>query len=218
MGAEKGKTRPVVVVRITRQTTLVVAVTDARKRRLPTHVLLRGFDSGTSVKDALVTCEHAWSLDPSRLSLRAETRSLSEVERRGVGLCLRVALSLVPSRAPPAPPKHPRGAVIRVDFSGGMGAEAAGIQPALVVSNDAGNYYGRTMLVAPLIYGEAVWPSPGRAPAIDLGRLRVIDRDRVRGEGEGLGAEILSEIDEDLEAFIPWGVAQAAGFEPASRA
>ncbi|MEZ4239226.1 MAG: type II toxin-antitoxin system PemK/MazF family toxin [Myxococcota bacterium] len=72
VGAEKDKIRPVVVVHDAGRTVLAVAVTDARKRRVATHALLRGYASGTQVKDALVACEHAWSLDPTRLEARGD--------------------------------------------------------------------------------------------------------------------------------------------------
>jgi mRNA-degrading endonuclease toxin of MazEF toxin-antitoxin module len=206
VGAEKDKSRPVAFVYDAGPTALVLAVTDARKKRIPTHALIKGYSSGTQVKDALVTCEHAWFVDPTRLEARPDARSLTADELRSVGQCLRLALALGPGphRAPPAPPVHRRSALIRVDFAGGIGAEANGVHTAAVLSNDVGNYYGRTLLVAPFVAGDAVAPVETAHGVLDLGRMRVVDVDRViEPSGDALDAAALAAVAERLEAILP---------------
>lgn len=181
VGAEKGKVRPVVVVRDHGPTVLVVAVTDARKKRLPTHAALGAWESGTTVKDALATCEHAWSLDPSRLTERAGAATLTAAQLTDVGRALRIAFGLAPPRPTPGVPKYRRGAWIDVDYGPARGAEPAGTLPSLVLSNDTGNWFGRTLLVAPRVAA----PIAGVAVSgteVDLGRIRVVDMDRVAAD------------------------------------
>jgi mRNA-degrading endonuclease toxin of MazEF toxin-antitoxin module len=199
-----------VVIHDAGSTALVVAVTDARKKRLPTHALVRGFSSGTQVKDALVTCEHAWFLDPVRLQERPGAGALGPDERLAVGQCLRIALGLAPSRPPPEAPKWGRGSLLRVDFSGGVGRELTGEHPAVVLSNDAGNYFGRTLLVAPRlgpddIAGAVILVALPSGP-IDLGRLRVVDLERVRGSaGDALLPAEMASVESRVRDLLPWG-------------
>lgn len=209
VGAEKDKVRPMVVVHDAGRTVLVVAITDAGKKRLPTHALLQGYSSGTQVKDALATCEHAWFLDRSRLTPRTDARRLTAAEVRSVGRCLRIALALSAGRAPPGPPRFPRGAIVGVDFTGGIGAELDAEHPALVLSNDVGNYYGRTLLVAPILDGsaaaDAVLPVPLSSGVVDLGRLRIADFDRVTGvRGTATDADV-RDASARLSLIVPAG-------------
>jgi mRNA-degrading endonuclease toxin of MazEF toxin-antitoxin module len=181
VGAEKDKLRPVVVVRVHGPTTLVVAVTDARKKRLPTHASLGRYGSGTTVKEALATCEHAWSLDGSRLAERAGAQPLTAAQLAAVGNCLRIAFGLTPPRPTPGIPKYRRGAVADVDFGVATGGEPAGVLPSLVLSNDTGNWYGQHLLVAPIV-DAAVVGVDSVAGTVDLGRIRVVDLQRMRGD------------------------------------
>lgn len=204
VGAEKDKSRPVVVVHDAGRTVLVVAVTDARKKWVPTHARLKGYASGTQVKDALVACEHAWFVDPSRLEPRDTARDLTDAELQQVGKCLRIALSLVPVRSPPGTPPYARGARVTVDFAGALGAEVHGQREAVVLSNDAGNYFGRTFLVAPVAADDPVLPVRIGSDTIDLGRMRVADVERIVGSGgSSFGADALSPVAAALEAVLP---------------
>lgn len=208
VGAEKDKVRPVVVLRDHGRTVLGVALTDARKTRIPTHALIRGYTSGTQVKDALVTTEHAWSLDPSRITPRPDARPLTRDELVAVGRCFRLAVGLTAGRAPPAPPKFARGDLVEVDFSGAVGAEASGQTPAVVLSNDVGNYFGRTLLVAPILppaaAADAVLGCPCPSGTLDLGRLRIVDMDRVvSGPTERMADAVLAEAARTLAAVVP---------------
>jgi mRNA-degrading endonuclease toxin of MazEF toxin-antitoxin module len=203
VGAEKDKSRPVVVVCDAGRTVLAVAVTDARKKRVPTHARLCGYASGTQVKDALVACEHAWFLDPSRLEPRADARDLTEAELRDVGRCLRIALALAPVRPPPAAPRYRRGAWVTVDLAGALGAEAQGRTGAVVLSNDAGNYFGRTFLVAPVAAADAVLPVMLASDTVDLGRMRVVDVERIVASVADPLPGALAPVDAALEAILP---------------
>lgn len=209
VGAEKDKVRPMVVACDAGRTVLVVAITDAGKKRLPTHALLQGYSSGTQVKDALATCEHAWFLDPSRLTPRVDARPLTAAEVRSVGRCLRIALALSPGRAPPGTPRFPRGAIVGVDFSGGIGAELDAEYPALVLSNDVGNYFGRTLLVAPILdaarAADAVIPVAVASGVLDLGRLRIADFDRVTGVRGAATAADVANASAELARRVPPG-------------
>lgn len=180
VGAEKGKIRPAVVVHSHARTALILPVTDAAKRRYPTHALLAGFASGTQVKDALVTCEHARSVDPSRLTPRPRAPSLSTQQLADVLQALRLALGLTPLRPPSRRPPHPRGSWVQVDYGEGRGAEASGVIRSLVLSNDTGNAFGRTLLVAPRADAHALVPVLGMEEPVDLGHLRVVDHTRIQ--------------------------------------
>lgn len=203
VGAEKDKIRPVLVVHDTGATVLVLAITDAHKKRIPTHALIQGYTSGTQVKDALVTCEHAWFLDPGRLEPRQGARALTDDELGSVGRCLRIALGMRPIRPPPGRPDVPRGSIVQVDFAGGVGLELSTPHRALVLSNDAGNYFGRTLLVAPFV-DTAIVGVPLSEGTLDLGRLRIVDVDRLRSGILGTtepGA--LQQVEATLEGLLP---------------
>jgi mRNA-degrading endonuclease toxin of MazEF toxin-antitoxin module len=210
VGAEKAKTRPAVVLHVFGATVLVVPVTDARKSRLPTHYLLRGYDSGTQAKDALVTCEHLMCVAPARLSRRAAAAvltpaDLAEVKHR---VRLAVALEQVPT-PPPGSPKLKRGSFVSVDFLRGVPPEPTGVAWSLILSNDTGNYFGRHYIVAPVVVepvmGVSVTPLPvGAAGAVDLGRMRVVDHDRLAAGGQSLAAAQvdMNEVDAALRTVL----------------
>ena len=173
---------------------LVLPLTDARKRRLPTHVLLRDYASSTQRKDARVTCEHAWSVDAGRVEV-GSARPLTPDERAEVARALRLTLGLIELQPPPRRPAEPRGSRVEVDFGRGHPSEATGVRQAIVLSNDVGNYFGRTLLVAPV--------HPDDAEPADLSRLRVVDRERLSGPAAGrLSEEALGNVDQALEARI----------------
>ena len=212
VGAEKDKIRPALVVHDAGPTVLILAITDAQKRRIPTHALIQGYTSGTQVKDALVTCEHAWFLDPSRIEPRSGARDLTEDELGLVGRCLRIALGLRASRPPPGRPDTPRGSVIEVDLFGGVGAEPSALHRALVLSNDAGNYFGRTLLVAPFV-DSAIVGVPLASGTLDLARLRIVDVDRIQGGIlDTIEGDALQQVEAVLEGLLP-----AAAAEPRRR-
>jgi len=204
VGAEKCKSRPVVVVGRTPQTLQVVAMSDADKKHIPTHVLLGHFDSGTSCKPAVVTCEHFWSLDASRLSERHGCRALNDDELRAVRGCLLDAFGLLPFMASPrARPRMARGDLASIDFAGGIGAEVNGVVPAVVLSNNIRNFHGRTLLVAPLGDDSAVVPVPTSSGVVDLGRARIADVDRLRSEAFAtLDAESVARVDCELNRCL----------------
>jgi mRNA-degrading endonuclease toxin of MazEF toxin-antitoxin module len=93
--------------------------------------------------------------------------------------------------------------VVEVDFGGGLGAEASAVLPAVVLSNDTGNYFGRTFLVAPRC--EPGWiPVETGSGSFDLGRLRVVDVDRiVGGSSTDLAPVDLTRIGDRLESMLP---------------
>lgn len=46
--------------------------------------------------------------------------------------------------------KYRRGDIYLVDLGTNIGSEQSGCRPALVLQNDVGNYYGPTLIVAPI--------------------------------------------------------------------
>ena len=206
-GAEKGKQRPAVVARVGGPTCLVFPLTDARKKVFPTHARLPDYPSGSQTKDALVTCEHAWSLDPSRLSPRQGARPLNRLERSRVKMALSVTLGLFPIRPPPTHPAEPRGSWVWVDFGSGPASEATGPSRAVVISNDVGNYFGRTLLVVPCPHHAPHLPVDLAGTTVDLGRIRVVDRERLMPEpAEPIPSHELVSLEAHLRSTLldPW--------------
>lgn len=211
VGGEKRGSHPAVVISDFGRCLLVVPMTDADKSRLPTHYLLRDFASGTQTKDALVTCEHAISVDPSRIEQREGAAVIGPSEVAGIvkALDIAVGLAATPTK-PPAQPQHRRGGFVTVDFGTGAGVEPDGPVLALVVSNDTGNYFGRHFLVAPIAGSEPVQPVPlgncpptGEPGAIDIALLRVVDRDRLRPSDSAQATEVdLAAVDSELGQLL----------------
>jgi mRNA-degrading endonuclease toxin of MazEF toxin-antitoxin module len=188
VGGEKRGSHPAVVVSDFGPCVLVVPMTDANKSRLPTHHLVRNFASGTQTKDALVTCEHAMSVDPSRLEQREGAAGLAPSEVAGIVKAFEIAVGLAATPTkPPAQPQHRRGDFVMIDFGSGAGIEPSRVVSALIVSNDTGNYFGRHFLVLPVVGPNRVQPvrvgtrlSSGDPEAVDVALVRVVDRDRLR--------------------------------------
>jgi len=203
VGGEKSGSHPAVVIRNFGAIVLVAPMTDASKNRLPTHHFIPKYSSGTQVKDALVTCEHAIAVHPSRVAPRPEATRMSEAEVQGIRKALHIAVALSPAgREPPSQPRLLRGSFVKVDFSRNLGPEPSGVAWAVILSNDTGNYYGRHYLVAPLATTTQVVAvslsscPPARQPgAVDLGLLRVVDRQRIVS-----GTPTLSASEADLKA------------------
>lgn len=179
-GAEKAKRRPAVVVRVGGPTVLVAPMTDARRKSYPTHAAIADYPSGSQTKNAVVACEHAWSMAPERLSVRAGARPLTATERSRVRMALSITLGLFPVGRPPSAPDPARGSWVPLEFGEQPDVEASGRRLGLVISNDVGNFFGPTLMVVPLMGDEAahhgVDVPEGR---LDLGRLRVADRVRL---------------------------------------
>ena len=68
---------------------------------------------------------------------------------------------------------------MQLDFGEAPTPEAAGRTLALVVSNDVGNHYGETLMVLPVAEVPHHRVDVPGGP-VDLGRLRVADRSRLR--------------------------------------
>jgi mRNA-degrading endonuclease toxin of MazEF toxin-antitoxin module len=117
VGGEKQGSRPAIVLRDFGPAILVAPLTDAEKRKLPTHHLIRNYSSGTQTKDALITCEHAISVHPSRLSSRPGAEPMAQADLDGIRTAFRIALALAPvPKSPPSQPALRRGFFVQVDF------------------------------------------------------------------------------------------------------
>jgi mRNA-degrading endonuclease toxin of MazEF toxin-antitoxin module len=211
VGGEKRGSHPAVVVSDFGPCVLVVPVTEANKSRLPTHHFLRNFASGTQIKDALVTCEHAMSVDPSRLEQREGAAALGPPQVPGIVKVLEIAVGIAPTPTkPPAQAQHRRGAFVTVDFGSGAGIEPSGVVSALIVSNDTGNYFGRHFLVVPVAGPNPVrpvrlasWPSSDEPEAVDIALLRVVDRDRLRPSDSAQATTVdLAAVDKELSQLL----------------
>lgn len=211
VGGEKQGSRPAVVVNDFGPAVLAVPITDARKRQLPTHFVLPRASAPGITKDSLATCEHAISVDPSRILHREGAGALGPSEVTGVVRALDVAVALAPTTAkPPAQPQHRRGDFVEVDFGVGIGAEPSGVVSALVVSNDTGNYFGRHFLVVPVAGADPVNPvsirtcPPNDGPgAVDVGLLRVVDLERLRPADKSTASGVdMVAVDSELRRLL----------------
>lgn len=210
VGGEKWGSHPAVVVSDFGRCVLVVPMTDANKSRLPTHHRVPGYSSGTQTKDALVTCEHAIAVDPSRIEQREGAAPVGPSDVAGIlkAMGIAVGLSATPRR-PPAQPQHRRGDLVTVDFGAGTGIEPVGPASALIVSNDTGNYFGRHFLVVPAAGPEPVRPvpldsgPPGGRFEVDVALLRVVDRDRLRTSNAAVPRDVdMTAVDSELRQLL----------------
>ena len=113
-----------------------------------------------------------------------------------------------------APTPH-RGEVWLVDFSPGRGSEQAGLRPALIVQNDAGNQYAATTIVATLTSTIKVYPVTvplGKGEAglavrsmVNLAQILTIDKSRLRRRVGMLARDRLDEVDEAIRVSLDVG-------------
>lgn len=207
IGAEKKKDRPVVIVCDFGKTMLIAPITDANKKALPTHHYIGKYASGTSVKPALVTTEHARSVPPSLLQPRPGAAGL-KADIPKIRFRLRLALGLESVLKPPNEPSFPRGSRVKADFGAQAAPLVTDLQEAIVLSNDQGNYFGQHFLVAPVLEADGLCPIRAQAGAqsivLDFGQLRVVDASRMKAKLDGrLAPACMKVIDDCIAELIP---------------
>ncbi|MFI5344996.1 MAG: type II toxin-antitoxin system PemK/MazF family toxin [Elusimicrobiota bacterium] len=106
-----------------------------------------------------------------------------------------------------------RGGIYWVEFGGSRGAEIRKARPAVVVSNDAHNFYMSTVSVVPLTSGpvkirpgEASIPAgivgDGRACRAIVHQIGSVDRNRVRKKLGILPPEFMARVDAALRVHL----------------
>lgn len=105
-----------------------------------------------------------------------------------------------------------RGDVFYADLHGSVGSEQGGIRPVVVVQNDKGNRFSKTLIVAPISTKLTKPPIPThvmipdksmqRTSMILLEQLRTIDKQRLGQWICTLDKETLVKIDEAIEVSL----------------
>lgn len=103
-----------------------------------------------------------------------------------------------------------RGDIYMVDLDPYIGSEQGGIRPALVVQNDAGNFYGPTLMVAPMTtqlkkmrqpthYLIRAHPALAAPSMVEFEQIKTIDKGRVIGYIGKLTKEQMLEVNDYLK-------------------
>lgn len=105
-----------------------------------------------------------------------------------------------------------RGDVFYADLHGSIGSEQGGIRPVVVVQNDKGNRFSKTLIVAPISTKLTKPPIPThviipdssmqRVSMILLEQLRTIDKQRLGQWICTLDKETLTKVDEAIEVSL----------------
>ena len=102
-----------------------------------------------------------------------------------------------------------------VDFSPGRGSEQAGLRPALVIQNDAGNRFAATTIVAAVTSTVKLYPVTvllrkgeaglGRTSMANLAQILTIDKARLRRRVGTVSPDRLDEGDEAIRVSLDVG-------------
>lgn len=105
-----------------------------------------------------------------------------------------------------------RGDIYYADLHGSIGSEQGGVRPVVVVQNDKGNRFSKTLIVAPIstklskppIPTHVMIPSTSlqRVSMILLEQLRTIDKQRLGQWICCLDSKTLAEVDEAIEVSL----------------
>lgn len=105
-----------------------------------------------------------------------------------------------------------RGDVFYADLHGSVGSEQGGVRPVVVVQNDKGNRFSKTLIVAPISTKLTKPPIPThvmipasslqRTSMILLEQLRTIDKQRLGQWICTLDKETIAQIDEAIEVSL----------------
>ncbi len=109
-----------------------------------------------------------------------------------------------------------RGEVYYADLHGSVGSEQGGVRPVVIVQNDKGNRFSKTLIVAPISTKLTKPPIPTHVmiPSISLERvsmilleqLRTIDKQRLGAWICSLDGETISKMDEAIKVSLAIGV------------
>ena len=112
--------------------------------------------------------------------------------------------------ANPPPPRW--GEIYNVDFGQPRGSEQAGHRPAVVVSNNIANRYGRTVIIAAITtnlkraqYPQNIQITPGILPkdSVILGeQLLTIDKQRLERLRGALDAQTAAKLRKALKTML----------------
>ena len=105
-----------------------------------------------------------------------------------------------------------RGEVYYADLSGALGSEQAGVRPVVILQNEKGNRYSKTVIVAPISsqLDKPPLPTHVRIPNILLERtsmilleqLRTIDKQRMGQWICSLDEELMDNVNEALKISL----------------
>lgn len=106
-----------------------------------------------------------------------------------------------------------RGSIYWVSFEGAVGAEIQKTRPAVVISNNACNFYLRTVTVVPLtsraqrVFSfEVAVPEKvvgdGRPCKARTHQLKAVDKSRLRARMGQMPEEVMRKIDESLRTHL----------------
>lgn len=100
-----------------------------------------------------------------------------------------------------------RGDILLVNFNPIRGSEQAGIRPALVIQNDAGNFFSPLTIVAPITSKKFLNEYPtnvfvkkensklDKDSTIMLNQIRTVDKSRIISKISALNDSIMIEVD-----------------------
>ena len=115
--------------------------------------------------------------------------------------------------------KYLRGEIYYADLDPVVGSEQMGTRPVLILQNNVGNHFARTVIVAPItsrIHTKSKIPTHSNIGMIGrmkypsvvmLEQLRTLDRSRLRGRIGRLSGEELEQFDHALKVSV--GLADA---------
>ena len=106
-----------------------------------------------------------------------------------------------------------RGALCYADLDPGVGSEQGGMRPILILQNDVGNYFRRTVVAAAITSRRdnthlpthvLLEDVPGLAPTslLLLEQIRTVDRRRLRGYIGQISKKKMKEIDTALAISV----------------
>ena len=105
-----------------------------------------------------------------------------------------------------------RGDVYYADLSPIVGSEQGGVRPVVIVQNDKGNRYSKTVIIAPISKKMSKPPIPTHVIFSDEAlsyvsmilceQLRTIDKKRLRQKVTHLSSEIMEQVDQALKVSL----------------
>lgn len=105
-----------------------------------------------------------------------------------------------------------RGDVFYADLTGSVGSEQGGLRPVVVIQNDKGNRFSKTLIIAPISSKLAKPPIPthvmipsttlDRVSMILLEQIRTIDKQRLGQWICALDTQTLEQINQALKISL----------------
>lgn len=104
-----------------------------------------------------------------------------------------------------------RGDLYYADLNPVIGSEQGGIRPVLIIQNNIGNYYGSTVIMAPISTKSAKLPTHVKIKPTDkirqnsiilLEQTRVIDKTRLKQFLGRLNSEKMEEVNKSIDIAL----------------